>query len=133
LPIWRRRPWAGLTRLSWRAVEKLRQFYPLIDVDAFFVRDGNIWTSAGVTAGIDLALAIIDADFGPETALGVASSNVVFRTRPGGQGQFALDAVMREVVSDQRLSRLMERVAADPRADWRADMLASEGPRRTSI
>jgi transcriptional regulator GlxA family with amidase domain len=111
----------------WRAVEKLRRFYPLIEVDAeaIFVRDGNVWTSAGVTAGIDLALAIIDADFGPETSLAVARRHVVFRSRPGGQGQFALESVVPEVVKDNRLSGLLERIAGDLKVDWRADTLAT--------
>jgi transcriptional regulator GlxA family with amidase domain len=58
----------------WRFVERLRQFRPQVDVDpeAIYLRDGNVWTSAGVTAGIDLALALIEADFGRAIALAVA-------------------------------------------------------------
>ena len=75
----------------WRAVERLRRFRPAVQVDpeSIYVRDGDVWTSAGVTAGIDLALAIIEADCGRETALTVARRHVVFPIRPGGQGQFA--------------------------------------------
>ena len=54
-----------------------------------FVRDGNVWTSAGVTAGIDLALALVEEDLGAEVALAVARLLVVFFKRPGGQSQFS--------------------------------------------
>ena len=54
-----------------------------------FVRDGNVWTSAGVTAGIDLALALVEEDLGAEVALEVARLLVVFFKRPGGQSQFS--------------------------------------------
>jgi transcriptional regulator GlxA family with amidase domain len=112
----------------WRAVEKLRAFRPAVTVDpeALFVRDGNVWTSAGVTAGMDLALAVIDADFGSETALAVARRHVVFRTRPGGQGQFALGVTAREPVRDKRISQAMDAVIANPRADWRAEAMADK-------
>ena len=110
----------------WRAVEKLRAFRPAVtvDADALFVRDGNVWTSAGVTAGIDLALALIDADFGPDMALAVARRHVVFRTRPGGQGQFALGMTARESVRNKHLSQTIDAIAADPRADWRIGAMA---------
>ncbi len=112
----------------WRAVEKLRAFRPAatVDAEALFVRDGNVWSSAGVTAGIDLALALIDADFGSEIALAVARRHVVFRTRPGGQGQFALGVTAREAVRDKRISQAMDAVIANPRADWRAEAMAAE-------
>lgn len=57
--------------------------------DRIFVRDGDVWTSAGVTAGIDLALALVDDDHGPELAHQVAAWLVVFTRRPGGQAQFS--------------------------------------------
>lgn len=55
----------------------------------FFVRDGPFWSSAGVTAGIDLALALVEEDLGPTLALAVARYLVVFMKRPGGQAQFS--------------------------------------------
>jgi transcriptional regulator GlxA family with amidase domain len=111
----------------WRAVERLRRFRPQVDVDpdAIYVRDGNIWTSAGVTAGIDLALALIEADFGRAIALAVARRHVVFRIRPGGQGQFSPELAA-QGVRDRRLSRLAERIAESPQEDWRTDTLATE-------
>jgi transcriptional regulator GlxA family with amidase domain len=90
----------------WRFVERLRQFRPQVDVDpeAIYLRDGNVWTSAGVTAGIDLALALIEADFGRAIALAVARRHVVFRIRPGGQGQFSTELAA-QGICHHRLSK----------------------------
>lgn len=65
--------------------------FPNIDVkrDPLFVRNGNMWSSAGVIAGIDLALAMIEEDMGHEAAMQVAQALVVFFKRPGGQSQFS--------------------------------------------
>jgi transcriptional regulator GlxA family with amidase domain len=60
-----------------------------IDRDAIWVRSGHVFTSAGVTAGMDLALALVEEDWGKATALAVAQELVVYRKRPGGQGQFS--------------------------------------------
>jgi transcriptional regulator GlxA family with amidase domain len=65
--------------------------YPQVNLDPepIFIQDGRIWTSAGVTAGIDLALALVEEDLGRATALAVARQLVVFLKRPGGQSQFS--------------------------------------------
>jgi transcriptional regulator GlxA family with amidase domain len=65
--------------------------YPSIEVepDQIYVRDGEVWTSAGVTAGIDLFLALVDADHGAELAHEIARQKVVFVRRPGGESQFS--------------------------------------------
>lgn len=60
-----------------------------IDADKIFVRDGNIYTSGGVTAGIDLALSLVEEDWGWEVAAGVARGMLIFMRRPGGQSQFS--------------------------------------------
>ncbi len=75
----------------WRRCTELAERYPALQVerDPIFVRDGNVWTSAGVTAGIDLALAFVEADRGRPAALSVARHLVVFAKRPGGQAQFS--------------------------------------------
>ncbi|AIB42491.1 helix-turn-helix domain-containing protein [Pseudomonas sp. FP1911] len=75
----------------WAMCELLKQRFPSIevDVDAIFVQQGQVWTSAGVSAGIDLALALVEADCGREVALQVARELVVFLKRPGGQAQFS--------------------------------------------
>jgi transcriptional regulator GlxA family with amidase domain len=75
----------------WSLCADLARRYPALHVepDPIFVRDGRVWTSAGVTAGIDLALALVEEDLGRETALAVARYLVVFLKRPGGQAQFS--------------------------------------------
>jgi len=75
----------------WKAVSELARTYPQIDVepDAIFVRDGPIWTSAGASSGFDLALALVEDDFGAELAREVAQYLVLFLRRPGGQSQFS--------------------------------------------
>jgi transcriptional regulator GlxA family with amidase domain len=60
-----------------------------IDPDPVFIKDGDVWTSAGITAGIDLTLALVENDLGPEVALSAARELVVFLKRPGGQSQFS--------------------------------------------
>jgi transcriptional regulator GlxA family with amidase domain len=75
----------------WAACPALQRSYPTIEVepDPIFVRDGNVYTSAGVTAGIDLTLALVEEDLGPRAALDVARELVLFIRRPGGQAQFS--------------------------------------------
>jgi transcriptional regulator GlxA family with amidase domain len=75
----------------WKYCAKLAQRFPAVQVepDPIFVCDGPVWTSAGVTAGIDLALALVEADLGRSVALAVARYLVVFLKRPGGQAQFS--------------------------------------------
>lgn len=111
----------------WRYVESLRRFRPQVGVDpeAIYLRDGKVWTSAGVTAGIDLALALIEADFGRSIALAVARRHVVFRIRPGGQGQFSPELAA-QGIRDRRLSKLAERIAEEPQENWRTDTLAAK-------
>lgn len=75
----------------WQACARLAAAYPAVRVepDAIFVRDGNVVTSAGVTAGIDLALHLVEEDLGPATAMEVARLLVVYRRRVGNQSQFS--------------------------------------------
>ena len=75
----------------WSRSDELQLRHPALqlDPDAIFVRDGNIWTSGGVTAGIDLALALVEEDHGFAIAKGVAQHLVVYHRRHGGQSQFA--------------------------------------------
>jgi transcriptional regulator GlxA family with amidase domain len=75
----------------WSAAALLQRQYPEIRIesDRIYVKQGSIWTAAGVTAGIDLALALIEEDLGPETAKGAARQLVVYYRRPGGQSQFS--------------------------------------------
>jgi transcriptional regulator GlxA family with amidase domain len=75
----------------WSACAALQRRHPdvSVDPDPIFVRDGSVYTSAGVTAGMDLALALVDEDLGRETALETARWLVLFLRRPGGQSQFS--------------------------------------------
>jgi transcriptional regulator GlxA family with amidase domain len=75
----------------WSFCDDLARRFPAVQVepDPIFVRDGSVWTSAGVTAGIDLALALLEEDLGRDVALAVARYLVVFLKRPGGQAQFS--------------------------------------------
>jgi transcriptional regulator GlxA family with amidase domain len=75
----------------WLFSDILAAEYPSIEIDSnlIFARDGNIYSSGGITAGIDLALALIEEDLGREVALAVARILVVFPRRPGGQSQFS--------------------------------------------
>jgi transcriptional regulator GlxA family with amidase domain len=75
----------------WSVCAELARRFPAVRVEAdpIFVRDGPVWTSAGVTAGIDLALALVEQDLGRSVALAVARYLVVFLKRPGGQAQFS--------------------------------------------
>ena len=75
----------------WKYCARLAQRFPAVRVepDPIFICDGSVWTSAGVTAGIDLALALVEEDLGRAVALAVARYLVVFLKRPGGQAQFS--------------------------------------------
>lgn len=119
----------------WRQVGELQRRFPDIDVkrDPLFIRNGDMWSSAGVTAGIDLALAMIEEDMGHEAAMQVAQALVVFFKRPGGQSQFSdilnIQAAETEglfadlhawiaghLQSELSVPKLAERVAMSPRS-----------------
>ncbi|AVS81779.1 AraC family transcriptional regulator [Paracidovorax avenae] len=76
----------------WSVAARLQELHPgvAVDPDAIYVRDGHLWTSAGVTAGIDLALALVEEDYGHALALEVARDMVMYLKRPGGQSQFSV-------------------------------------------
>ncbi len=121
----------------WRSADELARCFPQVQVDAdpIFIRDARggrvVWTSAGVTAGIDLALALIEEDFGHAVAMQAARRLVVFMKRPGGQSQFsaALDAqhcaspefdalhawMAANLHGDLSIERLAEHVRMSPR------------------
>jgi transcriptional regulator GlxA family with amidase domain len=90
----------------WMYCAKLAQRFPAVHVepDPIFVCDGPVWTSAGVTAGIDLALALVEEDLGRSIALAVARYLVVFFKRPGGQAQFS--AVLALQAADDQFGAL---------------------------
>lgn len=93
-----------------RCAEFARRFPAVrLEPDPIFIRDGNVWTSAGVTAGIDLALALVEADLGRALALAVARHLVVFLKRPGGQAQFSTTLALQH--GDDRFERLHSWIA----------------------
>lgn len=75
----------------WRRAEQLARLFPnvVVEPDRIHIRDGHVWTSAGITAGIDLALALVAEDLGEDAARRVAQEMVVYYRRPGGQSQFS--------------------------------------------
>jgi transcriptional regulator GlxA family with amidase domain len=76
----------------WNQAERLAREHPevRVDSDPIFIRDGHVWTSAGVTAGMDLALALVEDDLGRDLAQAVAQQLVLFLRRPGSQSQFSV-------------------------------------------
>jgi len=122
----------------WKSCSRLQQQYPgvMVDADPIYVHDERIWTSAGVTAGIDLSLALVEEDLGRKIAMQVARHLVVFLNRPGGQSQFSapLEAqavaadgnapnhfaplhgwIAENLTGDLRVERLAERAGMSPR------------------
>jgi transcriptional regulator GlxA family with amidase domain len=122
----------------WSSCAELARRHPEVEVDPnpIFVHDGDIWTSAGVTSGMDLALALVEEDLGREVALEVARWLVLFLKRPGGQAQFSSHLAaqlaerdpLREIQGwiadhldeDLRVEALAERASMSPRNFARA-------------
>lgn len=102
----------------WNSSAKLARENPQaqVDADSIFIKDGNVYTSAGVTAGMDLALALVEEDHGRELALSVAREMVMFFKRPGGQSQFsaqlAAQTAERSVIRDVQ-DYVVEHLKAD--------------------
>jgi transcriptional regulator GlxA family with amidase domain len=107
----------------WRSCARLAAEYPNIHVqtDPIWVRDGQIWTSAGVTAGIDLTLALIEEDLGATVALQVARRLVVYMRRPGGQAQHSAPLALQ---SADAFGPLMEWVVANLHRRLKVEQLA---------
>ncbi|WP_406630769.1 GlxA family transcriptional regulator [Amycolatopsis sp. WGS_07] len=110
----------------WRHAARLARAYPDVQVlpDALFVRDGEIFTSAGVSAGIDLALALVEDDHGPDLARTVARGLVMFMQRPGGQSQFSAPLRVPRP-NTPTLREVLDLVSAQPALDHSASTLAS--------
>jgi len=91
----------------WRFARDVAQRFPKLQVDdnALYLRDGPCYTSAGITAGIDLSLALIEEDLGPRVALAVARDLVVYLKRPGGQAQYS-EPLRMQVLSSDRFADL---------------------------
>ena len=110
----------------WSFCAELARRFPAIEVepDPIFVRDGDVWSSAGVSAGIDLALALVEEDLGREMALAVARHLVVFLKRPGGQAQFS--AALSLQTAEDRFSALHQWIRGHLGMDLSLAVLAEE-------
>jgi transcriptional regulator GlxA family with amidase domain len=110
----------------WRHVTLLAHAFPQVSVepDAIFVRDGEVYTSAGVTAGIDLALSLVEQDYGTDLVRSVARSLVVYLKRAGGQSQFSA-LVEADPPPESALRAVTAAIAADPAADHSVKHLAA--------
>lgn len=109
----------------WLGLDALRQAFPAAEVepDAIHTEDDDVLTSAGATAGIDLALHLIRRDAGPRLALAVARALVVFAQRPGGQSQFGSTLRVRATAQD-RLHKVVASVVEHPERDHGIEALA---------
>jgi len=109
----------------WRSCERLAKEYPNVRVlsDPIWVRNGQIWTSAGVTAGIDLTLALIEEDLGAAVALQVARRLVVYMRRPGGQAQHSAPLALQAA---DAFGPLLEWVLANLHKPLKVEQLAEQ-------
>jgi transcriptional regulator GlxA family with amidase domain len=109
----------------WQRCADFARRFPAVrlEPDPIFVHDGKLWTSAGITAGIDLALALVEADLGRKLALAVARQLVVFLKRPGGQAQFSATLALQH--GDARFERLHAWIADNLRGDLSVAALAA--------
>ncbi|WP_190020009.1 GlxA family transcriptional regulator [Streptomyces hiroshimensis] len=110
----------------WAFCAALAARFPSVQVepDPIYVRDGNVVTSAGVTAGIDLALALVEDDLGREPALTIARNLVVFLRRPGNQTQFSAPLAV-QTASRPRLRDVQHWIVENPAADLSVETLAA--------
>jgi transcriptional regulator GlxA family with amidase domain len=111
----------------WAYCGSLAAKYPRVSVEGepIFVRDGNVATSAGVTAGIDLALALVEDDLGRDLALDIARQLVVFLRRPGNQAQFSAQ-LAGQLANREPLREVQRWIADHPGADLSVEALARQ-------
>src|SRR5262249_7154466 len=120
----------------WRYAKDLAERFPAlrIDVDALFLKDGRFYTSAGITAGIDLALALIEEDLGRAASVRVARDLVVYLRRSGGQTQYS-EPLQFEALSGDRLAPITEWITTNLHRRITLDVLARHmnlSPRQVS-
>jgi transcriptional regulator GlxA family with amidase domain len=109
----------------WSAAKELAKRYPRVQVDPepIFLRDDSIWTSAGVTAGMDLALALVEEDLDRDAALAIARQLVLFLRRPGNQSQFSATLAAQEP-QHEPLRELRRHIVENPATDLSVEALA---------
>ena len=110
----------------WSRCTELAARFPAVRVeqDPIYINDGPVWTSAGVTAGIDMTLALVEADLGRAAAVSVARWLVVFAKRPGGQSQFSAELALSG--SDATFDRLHDWMKQNLRANLAVPVLAEQ-------
>jgi transcriptional regulator GlxA family with amidase domain len=110
----------------WSAAQELARLHPAVHVDPepIFLRDGPIWTSAGVTAGMDLALALVEEDLGREVALTIARHLVLFLRRPGNQSQFSATLAAQQPEREP-LREVQRHVVEHPASDLSVEAMAA--------
>ncbi|MGD0649518.1 MAG: helix-turn-helix domain-containing protein [Acidobacteriaceae bacterium] len=109
----------------WAFCDRLAREFPKVNVlpDPIFLRDGSIYTSAGITAGIDLSLALVEEDHGHQVALKVARQLVMFLVRPGGQAQYS-HMLARQATTSEPLRELQVYMLENLQADLSVDAMA---------
>lgn len=109
----------------WRFCDQLAREYPRVNVlpDRIFLRDGAVYTSAGITAGIDLSLALVEEDRGREASLAIARQLVMFLVRPGGQAQYS-HMLSRQAATSQPLRELQVYMMENLRENLSVEVLA---------
>jgi transcriptional regulator GlxA family with amidase domain len=109
----------------WSFCDRLAREFPKVNVlpDPIFLRDGSIYTSAGITAGIDLSIALVEEDHGHQTALTVARQLVMFLVRPGGQAQYS-HMLSRQATTSEPLRELQVYMLENLKADLSVEVLA---------
>jgi transcriptional regulator GlxA family with amidase domain len=110
----------------WAFAEELQRCYPEVKVDAdpIYLRDGDLWTSAGVTAGMDLALALVEEDLDRQAALTIARHLVLFLRRPGNQSQFSA-TLMAQQPSRDPLREIQRLILEDVAGEHSVEALAA--------
>src|SRR6202021_1683003 len=110
----------------WRSCARFAREFPKVNVDPepLFIRAGRIWTTAGVTAGIDLTLSLIEDAHGAALASRVARRLVVYMKRPGGQRQYSEPMALQEATTEP-YRELLQNITNLPTASWTVDDMAA--------
>jgi transcriptional regulator GlxA family with amidase domain len=111
----------------WRVCERLARLYPRVKVDndPIFIKDGNVYTSAGISTGMDLALAMVEEDFGRDIALAVARQLVLYLKRPGNQSQFS-SVLSYQKVDYQPISEVLDWIIDHLNENINVELLAEK-------
>lgn len=109
----------------WIAIKEMQSCFPeiTVDCDALYIRDGHIATSAGITSGMDLALALVEEDYGKHLSLEVARMLVMYLKRPGGQSQFSVQ-LRQQIAEDRPLAGIVRWIAENYRKSITIEQLA---------